>query len=59
VKIVVRSPYEPGHTPCPRCNEPKPIERAGDCLRCEYHDRVSAKRIARERAVAAYGEGRC
>jgi hypothetical protein len=59
MRITVRSPHEPGHTPCPRCHEPKPITRTGECFRCEHHDKARAKRIARERAVATYGKDRC
>jgi hypothetical protein len=59
VKLVIRSAHEPGHTPCQRCKQPKPIGRDGECFACEHHDRSRTKRIARERALAAYGEGRC
>ncbi len=56
---VITSPYAPGKRPCQRCGGPMPISRPGDCFGCESHDRTESKRIARERAIAAYGEGRC
>ncbi len=44
---------------CARCSDPMPADHVGDCFGCVSHDRSEAKRIARERAIAAYGEGRC
>lgn len=58
-KTVIWSPHQAGFTPCPRCGQPKPLARVGECTGCEHHDRAETARIARERAVAAYGEGRC
>lgn len=59
LRVVAR--YPDGTIPCPRCKDPMPEQRdpRADCFHCEHHDRSEAKRIARERAVAAYGEGRC
>ncbi len=56
---VITSPHEAGFEPCPRCGGRKPLARQGECFGCESHDRTERKRIARERAIAAYGEGRC
>ncbi len=57
--VTITSPHAPGMTPCDRCGKGKPITRIGDCFTCESWDRSERTRIARERAIAAYGEGRC
>jgi len=57
--LTVVARYPDGTVPCPRCKDAMPAQRDGECFKCEHHDRSEAKRIARERAIAAYGEGRC
>lgn len=58
----------PGLVPCPDCGDPMPdarlAERAlpitkGICSECVSYPRRLAAQVERERAVAAFGEGRC
>ncbi len=57
--LTVSAPFAGDAIPCPRCSEAMPADRSGECFKCESHDRTERVRIARERAIAAYGEGRC
>lgn len=65
--IDVKRPTE-GRVPCPECGDPmsdrRLEERAleitkGVCSECVSYPRRHALQVARERAIAAFGEGRC
>jgi hypothetical protein len=58
----------PGMVRCPDCGDPmdekRTAERAlpithGICSECVAYPRRHAEQVARERAVAAFGQGRC